>query len=132
MAQCTKFICDHCGFSVDWWDDGNRYLEWPAGVRNYLYHPRDSSETDRVMILIYGRSPSPEEYNRAFQLYGGNESTFLCLGCAEVNRIDPKRDATACKNCGSSSLREARKVAKTECPKCRQGHFDDGSLAGIS
>ena len=84
------------------------------------------------MNLIYGRAPSREEYNRAFQLYGGNESEFLSLDCAKVNRIDPKRDGMGCKNCGSSALREVGKVAKTECSKCRRGHFDDGSLAGIS
>ena len=132
MAQCTKFICDRRGFYVDWWDDGNRYLEWPAGTRNYLYHPRDRAETERVMNLIYGRSPSQAEYNRAFQLYGGNESAFLCLSCAEVNRIDPKRDLMKCKKCGASSLSAVRGLAERECPKCRQGRFDQGSLAGIS
>jgi hypothetical protein len=117
MAQCTKFICDQCGFSVDWCDDGNRYLEWPPGIRNYLYHPADIPETERIMNLIYGRSPSQDEYKRAFQLYGGNESEFLCLSCAEVNRIDSKRDPMKCKKCGASSLREVSGLAKTECPK---------------
>jgi len=31
MAGCTGFTCDHCGFSVDFWDDSNRYLKWPPG-----------------------------------------------------------------------------------------------------
>jgi hypothetical protein len=61
MAQCTKFICDRCGFSVDWWDDDSRYLEWPAGMRYYLYHPRDIAETERIMNLIYGRSRARDE-----------------------------------------------------------------------
>src|SRR5260370_40862000 len=99
MAQCIKFICDRCGFSVDRWDDGNRYLEWPAGTRNYLYHPGDISETERIMNLIYGRSPTQDEYERAHALYGGNESEFLCLSCAGVSGIDPKRDTMKCTEC---------------------------------
>jgi hypothetical protein len=132
MAQCTQFSCDRCGFYVDWWDDGNRYLEWPTGMRHYLYHPSDISETERIMNLIYGRSPTSDEYKRAFELYGGNESEFLCSSCAEVNRIDSKRDPMKCQKCGASSLKEVSGLAKTECPKCRQGRFDEGSIAGIS
>jgi hypothetical protein len=132
MAQCTKSTCERCGFPVDWWNDGNRYLEWPAGMRHYLYHPRDISETERIMNLIYGQSPSQADYNRAFQLYGGNESAFLCLSCAEVSRIDPKRHPMKCKKCGASSLRAVRGLAKTSAQNCRQGRFDEGSIAGIS
>jgi hypothetical protein len=132
MAQCANFTCDRCGFSVDWWDDGGRYLEWPAGNRNYLYHPGDISETERIMNLIYGRSPTQDEYERAFELYGGNESEFICLSCAEVNRIDPNRDPMNCKKCGADTLRDARELARTECPKCRQGNFEDGWPPGIS
>ena len=84
------------------------------------------------MNLIYGRSPSRDENERAFELYGGNESELLCLSCAEVNRIAPKRDLMKCKKCGAGSLRAVRGLAETECPKCRQGRFDEGSLAGIS
>ena len=84
------------------------------------------------MNLIYGRSPTRDEYERAFQLYGGNESAFLCLSCAEVHRIDSKRDPMKCKKCGASSLREVRKLAEKECPKCRQGRFDEGLPAGES
>jgi hypothetical protein len=52
MGECIKFTCDHCGFAVNWWDDGNRYLEWPTGTRNYLYHPGDRSKTDDLMLKI--------------------------------------------------------------------------------
>ena len=84
------------------------------------------------MNLIYGRSPTRDEHKRAFELYGGNESEFLCLSCAEVSRIDPKRDPMKCKRCGASSLREVSRLAETECPKCRQGNFEDGWPPGIS
>jgi len=126
MAQRTKFTYDRCGFSVDYWDDGNRYLEWPAGTRNYLYHPGDAFERERIMNLIHGRSPTGDEYKRAFELYGGNESEFLCLSCAEVNRIDPKRDLMKCKKCGTSSLRAVSGLAKTECPKMPARAFRRG------
>jgi hypothetical protein len=84
------------------------------------------------MNLIYGLSPSQEEFDRAFQLYGGNESEFLCLSYAEVKRIDPQRDPMNCKECGADSLRNVHELAKTDCPKCHQGRFDEGSPVGIS
>lgn len=132
MASCTRFTCDQCGFAIDCWDDGNRYLEWPGGTRNYLYHPSDGHKTDELMLAIYGREPTAAEYANAFRLYGGNESGFLCTDCAIVNRIDPKRDPAACKRCGSNSLRQVKELAKMECPKCRLGQFDCGEFGGIS
>ncbi len=92
MAGCYTFSCDHCGFSVDSWEDGNRYLEWPIGTRNYLCHPSDIDETERLMREIYGHSPTPDEYMTAFRRYGGNETEFLCCGCLAISRIDEKRE----------------------------------------
>jgi hypothetical protein len=133
MAGCYTFSCDHCGFSVDSWEDGNRYLEWPIGTRNYLYHPSDIDETERLMREIYGHSPTPDEYMTAFRRYGGNETEFLCCGCLAISRIDEKRDLRVCSSCKSAALREiGNRLAATECPKCRQGHFDAGKMTGVS
>src|SRR5258708_36881283 len=99
MAGCYTFSCDHCGFSVDSWEDCNRYLEWPIGTRNYLYHPSDIDETERLMREIYGHSPTPDEYMTAFRRYGGNETEFLCCGCLAISRIDEKRDLRVCSSC---------------------------------
>jgi hypothetical protein len=132
MAACTKFTCDECGFAVNCWDDGNRYLEWLPGTRNYLYHPGDRSKTEDLMLKIYGRQPTSEEYANAFRLYGGNENEFLCADCATISRIDRKRDPKVCKECNSTSLDDVSELAKAECPKCRSGHFNSGEFNGIS
>jgi hypothetical protein len=132
MAGCYTFSCDHCGFSVDSWEDGNRYLEWPIGTRNYLYHPSDIDETERLMREICGHSPTPDEYVRAFRRYGGNETEFLCYDCLTISRIDVEIDLRICASCKSSALRAASRLAQTECPKCREGHFDDGETTAIS
>jgi len=102
------------------------------GTRNYLYHPSDQSKTAELMQKIYGRPPTAEEYTKAFQSYGGNESEFLCEQCAGVSRIDPERDRKVCKMCGSTSVRHTSGLAKTQCPKCPVGHFDCGTPGGIS
>src|ERR1700751_2027300 len=78
MAGLYTFTCDLCGFRVNWREDGNRNLEWPIGTRNYLYHPSDIEETEHLMQEIYGCQPTPEEYEKVFQRYGGNETEFLC------------------------------------------------------
>jgi hypothetical protein len=110
MAGCHTSSCDHCGFSVDWWEDGNRYLEWPIGTRNYLHHPSDIEETDRLMREIYGHSPTPEEYVRAFRRYGGNETEFLCYDRLAISHIDVEIDrrlSASCKSADRISLRVA-------------------------
>ena len=84
------------------------------------------------MLKIYGRPPTAEEYTNAFRLYGGNESEFLCADCATVSRIDTERDPRVCRKCGSISLRDISELAKTECPKCRGGHFNSGEFGAIS
>ena len=132
MAGCYTFSCDHCGFSVDSWEDGNGYLEWPIGTRNYLYHPSDIDETERLMSEIYGHSPTPEEHVRAFRRYGGNETEFLCYDCLTITRIDVEIDLRICSSCKSAALRAASRLAQTKCPKCREGHFDDGEITGVS
>ena len=96
MARRYIFTCNHCGFSVDRWEDGNRYLEWPIGTRNYLYHPADIQQTEQLVQEIYGHSPTPYECQRAFQMYGGNETEFLCCDCLAINRIDVKREPQIC------------------------------------
>ncbi len=32
----------------------------------------------------------------------------------------------------AAALRAASRLAQTECPKCREGHFDDGQMTGVS
>jgi|SRR3982074_2141871 hypothetical protein len=103
MAGCYTFSCDHCGFSVDSWEDGNRYLEWPIGTRNYLYHPSDIDETERLMSEIYGHSPTPEEHVRAFRRYRGNETESLCYDCLTISRIDVEIDLRMCSSCKSAT-----------------------------
>ncbi|HEX6565255.1 MAG TPA: hypothetical protein VF020_13270 [Chthoniobacterales bacterium] len=84
------------------------------------------------MLKIYGREPTTQEYEEAFRLYGGNESELLCQDCATINWIDLKRHPVACKQCGSTSLKDTGNVAHSECPKCRGGNFNSGELGGIS
>jgi len=40
MAACIQFTCSSCGFSVQAWDEGNPYIQFP-GLRkpHYFYHP---------------------------------------------------------------------------------------------
>jgi len=132
MAGCYTFTCDRCGFSVDSWEDGNRYLEWPIGTRNYLYHPDDIKETERLMQEIYGRSSTPEENERAFRRYGANETEFLCYDCLTISRLDVEIEPRVCASCKSSALRTASRLAKTKCPRCRQGNFADGQITAVS
>jgi Zn finger protein HypA/HybF involved in hydrogenase expression len=69
---------------------------------------------------------------RAFQRYGGNETEFLCYDCLIITRVDVEIEARICASCKSSALRAASRLAQTKCPKCREGHFDDGRMTAVS
>src|SRR6266403_3829508 len=85
-----------------------------------------------LMREIYGHSPTPDEYLRAFRRYGGNETEFLCYDCLTISRIDVEIDLRICSSCKSAALRAASRLAQTKCPNCRQGHFDAGKMTGVS
>jgi len=68
----------------------------------------------------------------AFRRYGGNETEFLCYDCLTISRIDVEIDLRICASCKSSALRATSRLAQTECPKRREGHFDDGQMTGVS
>jgi hypothetical protein len=94
--------------------------------------PSDVEETESLMQEIYGRSPTLEEYVRAFRRYGGNETEFLCYDCLAISRIDVEIDLRICASCQSVALRAASRLAKTRCPKCDERHFNDGEITAIS
>jgi hypothetical protein len=62
------------------------------------------------MREIYGHSPTPEEYVRAFRRYGGNETEFLCYDRLAISHIDVEIDrrlSASCKSADRISLRVA-------------------------
>jgi hypothetical protein len=46
------------------------------------------------------------------------------FSCIEIKVYSPEQLAAA--------LRATSRLAQTECPKCREGHFDDGQMTGVS
>lgn len=59
MAACFTFTCSHCGFVVDAWDDGNKYVQDVRGVRHYFYHP-DHNELVTFLVELFFRGIEPE------------------------------------------------------------------------
>ena len=100
MAECIRFTCDSCGFSIDAWDDGNPFYVNHEGKKVYVYHP----SSDRRFAIA-------------------NDVPHLCLACGKQVKIDSRLETKACTKCRSSNVVETYRLEGVECSKCKKGHF---------
>ncbi|MDX2444866.1 MAG: hypothetical protein QNK30_13805 [Bacteroidales bacterium] len=61
MAMCLRFTCDKCGFYQEGWDEGNPYIEFPKGKRNYYYHPGNEIKIGNLYFKIDNPETSDNE-----------------------------------------------------------------------
>lgn len=101
MAAQSIHFCTRCGYTIDAWDDGHPYIEYPPGKRNYYYHPCEPGDLEKIARRFYGRAASQEEIESMWRSHCGNESVFVCRDCRKTSRIDPRRDAVVCASCHS-------------------------------
>jgi len=83
MAECIRFTCDSCGFSIEAWSDGNPFYIDGKGKKVYAYHPSD----DRALCIA-------------------NDVPHLCLACGKHVKIDSRMETKACTKCHSSNVAE--------------------------
>lgn len=131
MGASCIYTCNSCGFSLEAWDDGNPYIEFPKGKRNHFYHPGEDEVIKRVTRLIVGHAPTSEECDAALRQYAGNETDHICRSCRKETKFDPEKDAHACTRCGSADVEEMCKLAGKKCIKC-DGTFSEGQFHAIS
>ena len=131
MAACTQFTCHHCGFQVEAWSDGNRYLTDTAGTRHFFYHPGDLMEMRAFAEAQTQSRMTEEEYLAFLQAHCGNEGDWLCLHCGCQTRRDPHHDPMHCPDCGGRKLRQTYRLDGRTCPKCGKGTFT-GEMIAIS
>jgi len=132
MAACTGFTCDHCGFSVDFWDDGNRYLKWPPGpgttciTRAISLRPRNLCRRSMDGRLPLRNIP---KLSKATAVTRAN----FCANSVPASVASIQKGIVKSARCAAStSVRHTSGLAKTQCPKCPVGHFDCGTPGGIS
>jgi len=131
MAMSLIYICDKCGLSLEAWDDGNPYIEYPGGKRHYFYHPNGEAILEKVTTDILGHSPTSEELEAICDQYAGNAPDHLCRDCGETSRIDPDKDKLVCQHCGSDKVVDLQALDGKKCIKC-SGHFYPGGPGAIS
>ena len=131
MASSIIFTCKQCGFSVEAWDDGNPYIEYPKGKRTYFYHPGGEHKVVRVAKQILGHSPDPDELEMIYRKYSGNAPDHICRACGETSKVDPDKDEKLCSSCGSKKIEDLYNLGGTKCIKC-PGTFSEGSMGAIS
>lgn len=109
MAQCIRFTCDSCGFSIEAWSDGNPFYIDENGKKVYAYHPNH----DELSKCI------------------ANDVPHICLDCGNEVKIDSRLETKACPKCRSSKVVETYELSGVECPKCGEGRFkqDEGIVA---
>jgi hypothetical protein len=131
MAARYEFTCDRCGFSVEAWDDGNPYIEYPKGKRHHFYHPGEDEQIKEITRTIVGHEPTRQECDNILKKYGGNESDFICRSCLKIDQYDESKDPLVCKHCGGESIERTFDLAGKKCLKC-DGIFSEGEFTAIS
>jgi hypothetical protein len=98
VAQCVRFVCPKCTFSIDAWSDGNPYYFDEAGKKTYAYHP----DHERLARCV------------------GNDVPHICLACAEEFVLDSRSPRPDCPKCESSFISATYDLAGKRCPACHQ------------
>jgi len=120
MAISLRFVCDTCGLSVEGWDDGNPYVEYPSGKRRYCYHPSGDEDMRLVAMKALEKVETREEIKTflkrlvRLQTHMENESVSgrLCLDCGRITLITashPDKDKTVCSQCKSANVYDTPK-----------------------
>ena len=100
MAQCIRFVCDHCGGPIESWDEGNPYYIDRRGKKRYAYHP----QSERELCI-------------------GVDSPHLCLDCGARFAVDSGKPITKCPKCKSPKISDTYNLAEKICPDCKLGVF---------
>jgi hypothetical protein len=101
MAECIRFVCSGCGFSVESWSDGNPFYIDEAGNKRSAYHPNHEELAKCV----------------------ANDVPHLCLECGSESTIDSRNQSKVCSACGSPQVVETWSLKGVDCPKCKAGQF---------
>jgi len=125
MASNLIFTCDKCGFSVESWDDGHPYIEFPKGKRNYYYHPGEMDVISEMAEKILGHEANYRERDEVLRKYGGAASDFICRKCEHVSILDSAKDRLICSVCGSEDVQQTWTLAKSKCIR-RDDTFSEG------
>lgn len=100
MAEGRLFVCNHCGRSIEAWDDGNPYFINARGKKEYAYHP----DPHRDLCI-------------------GNDTPHLCLDCGAKFKVDSRKPISACRKCGSTRIVDTFELDGQPCPYCKAGIF---------
>ena len=131
MAMSLRYTCDQCGFSLEGWDDGNPYIEFPPGQRHFFYHPGGEAELREIAVQIAGHVPSEAEFQEILREKAGNAPDHICRDCGEISKVDPERNGRICPNCNSARIEDVYGLEGKKCVKC-SGRFAKGIMAAIS
>jgi len=132
MAMCLRFTCDNCGFYQEGWDEGNPYIEFPNGKRNYYYHPSNEILVGDLRLNIDNPETSDNELKELIENgVKGNASDYICRDCERVSKIDSDRDEVQCSRCKSRAVEEIFELAGKKCVRC-DGNFSMGEFTAIS
>lgn len=101
MAECIRYQCENCEFSVEVWSDGNPYFIDEQGRKQYAYHP--SADFDKCI---------------------GNDADFLCLNCGKEFVADSLQPDSQCPKCHSKDTTDTNDLEQKHCPKCKASKFE--------
>ncbi len=100
MAIAHVYECQHCGRSIETWNEDSPYFLDEQGNKAYAYHPG----IDRYMIIW-------------------NDSPHLCLPCGLEIMVDSRSPRKTCPKCTSPEITDTWELDRKPCPDCGDGSF---------
>lgn len=110
MAQGVGYVCDHCDFRIEAWDDGNPYY-----VDRVRMHARGLPRSKCKVYVFHPEVPP--------QPLDGNDVPHMCLECGHVFNVDTALNRTTCTKCRSPEILDCLRLDGRGCPRCRNGSF---------
>jgi DNA-directed RNA polymerase subunit RPC12/RpoP len=126
------FTCEHCGHTVEGWDEGNPYIIDSKMKRVYFYHPGGEHILEQVAGEVIAASNGALDFDTVLKERTGNAPDHVCMQCGHIRKFDPGRDTAICRKCGGTELVKAYHIGGKPCPKCKVGKFSEGELGAIS
>ena len=133
MAACFTFVCSHCGYSIEAWDDGNPYFLSDKGRHQYFYHPGGEEQLMEYVSQSEGKDLTGAALQKFLENRTGNMTDMICLDCGRKFRRDLDKQKALCpsRRCKSANISDTCELEGKPCPTCKQGRFK-GEMTGIS
>lgn len=120
MPVNSRYTCNTCDFELPTGWGGYTYAVDEHGQRKCCPHPGEVYAIHRITGMNYTEARAARR--------AGFAQHCLCTECLTQFDLDLERDALVCPACSAPQVRSLRSLIGQECPRCKVGIIEEGSL----